>query len=523
MSSKAKPLFDLNEPAAEEEEDEENDGVLCFQPQRAIPSTTHTSDLFKATNSPRRIINNNAFSHASSVSGFQPFVRAKGIQTAETEDRKKEIDIGSAFEKEEGEWSDAEDSNMPVKLSNDLDDKSKVKSMAVLTGHGNSSTAAAVDTNSNVVIVKNENSNQGLLGADVVKDENINHGSFGVDAVKDENSNNGSLGLNVVKDENSNHGSSGLNVVKNENSNHGSSGLNVVKDENSNHGSSGLNVVKNENSNHGSSGLNVVKDENSNHGSLGLDGDSNDRKSSDSQEDRVVAPKQKDIKGAEAVHALKLANNAGKRPRIDHQKEAMLGKKRSRQTMFLNLEDVKQAGAIKTSTPKRQIPPITTRVTKDKQIHVTKDKQIQPPMTKDTKQVDQSCNESSSNVESSDLKSECNNGDMNSGLSGRPKRSISSIDLAAEDKPLPSQRQSILKQTKNAQVPSRKTVLISQNSIDPKTGGKKLPSKKPATVTNQYQDTSVERLLREVTNDKFWQHPVTLVSLSFQSGRGLGL
>ncbi|GJY04208.1 hypothetical protein Tco_0370148, partial [Tanacetum coccineum] len=470
MSSKAKPLFDLNEPAAEEEEDEENDGVLCFQPQRAIPSTTHTSDLFKATNSPRRIINNNAFSHASSVSGFQPFVRAKGIQTAETEDRKKEIDIGSAFEKEEGEWSDAEDSNMPVKLSNDLDDKSKVKSMAVLTGHGNSSTAAAVDTNSNVVIVKNENSNQGLLGVDVVKDENINHGSFGVDAVKDENSNNGSLGLNVVKDENSNHGSSGLNVVKNENSNHGS---------------------------------------------LGLDGDSNDRKSSDSQEDRVVAPKQKDIKGAEAVHALKLANNAGKRPRIDHQKEAMLGKKRSRQTMFLNLEDVKQAGAIKTSTPKRQIPPITTRVTKDKQ--------IQPPMTKDTKQVDQSCNESSSNVESSDLKSECNNGDMNSGLSGRPKRSISSIDLAAEDKPLPSQRQSILKQTKNAQVPSRKTVLISQNSIDPKTGGKKLPSKKPATVTNQYQDTSVERLLREVTNDKFWQHPVTLVSLSFQSGRGLGL
>ncbi|GJS80125.1 hypothetical protein Tco_0730006 [Tanacetum coccineum] len=485
MSSKAKPLFDLNEPAAEEEEDEENDGVLCFQPQRAIPSTTHTSDLFKATNSPRRIINNNAFSHASSVSGFRPFVRAKGIQTAETEDRKKEIDIGSAFEKEEGEWSDAEDSNMPVKLSNDLDDKSKVKSMAVLTGHGNSSTAAAVDTNSNVVIVKNENSNQGLLGVDVVKDENSNHGSFGVDDVKDENSNNGSLGLNVVKDENSNHGSSGLNVVKNENSNHGSSGLNVVKDENSNHGS------------------------------LGLDGDSNDRKSSDSQEDRVVAPKQKDIKGAEAVHALKLANNAGKRPRIDHQKEAMLGKKRSRQTMFLNLEDVKQAGAIKTSTPKRQIPPITTRVTKDKQ--------IQPPMTKDTKQVDQSCNESSSNVESSDLKSDCNNGDMNSGLSGRPKRSISSIDLAAEDKPLPSQRQSILKQTKNAQVSSRKTVLISQNSIDPKTGGKKLPSKKPATVTNQYQDTSVERLLREVTNDKFWQHPVTLVSLSFQSGRGLGL
>ncbi|GKA85396.1 hypothetical protein Tco_0807050 [Tanacetum coccineum] len=164
-------------------------------------SHIETSDLFKATNSPRRLINNNAFSHASFVSGFQPFVRAKGIQTAGTEDRKKEIDIGSSFEKEEGEWSDAEDSNMPEKLSNDVDDKSKVKSMAVLTGHGNASAAEAVNTNLNVVIVKNENSNLGSLRIDVVKDENSNPGSFGVNAVKDENSNNGSLGLNVVPNE----------------------------------------------------------------------------------------------------------------------------------------------------------------------------------------------------------------------------------------------------------------------------------------------------------------------------------
>ncbi|KAI3685395.1 hypothetical protein L6452_34637 [Arctium lappa] len=433
MSSKGKPLFDLNEPAAEE--DEESDGVFCFQPQRVVPSTTHTSDLFTTSNSPRRIINNNAFSHASSVSGFQPFIRSKGSQAPDVgEDQKREIDIGSVIEKEEGEWSDAEgsadakkSSSMPEKSTSAHDDKSQVKAMAALMDQRDSDVAVVVNSSSNV---------------------------------------------------------------------------------------------------------DDVKDENSNHASLGLDGDSIDRKSSgsrnsegdiaiDSQEDSMMAPKQRDIKGAEAIHALKLANNPGKRPKLDQQKEAMLGKKRSRQTMFLNLEDVKQVGTIKTSTPRRQNfpPPVTTRIVKESRplsasTERNGDKQIQPPMTKDAKQVDQSCNESSSYLESSDPKSECNNGDINSGPVARPKRSISGIDLAAEDKPLPNHRQSILKQptdsrqTKNAQLPGRKTALVSQNSSDPKAGGKKLPSKKPLTITTpQYQDTSVERLLREVTNEKFWQHP----------------
>lgn len=98
MSSKGKPLFDLNEPAAEE--DEESDGVFIFQPQRAVPSTTHTSDLFTKSNSPRRLINNNAFSHASSVSGFQPFIRSKVEQTSEVdEDKKRAIDIRPVVER----------------------------------------------------------------------------------------------------------------------------------------------------------------------------------------------------------------------------------------------------------------------------------------------------------------------------------------------------------------------------------------------------------------------------------------
>ncbi|KAL8225543.1 hypothetical protein R6Q57_018100 [Mikania cordata] len=397
MSSKGKPLFDLNEPATEE--DEESDGAFYFQPRRAIPSSTFNAELFKTTYSCCKIINNNAFSHASSVSGFQPFIRSKGVEKSEVnEDQKKSNDkpekSTSGTEKEEREWSDAEGSSMPEKSTLNVDDKSEIKPVVVLTDQSGSSVVNA------------------------------------------------------------------------------------------------------------SSNADDVKDENNTHGSLGLDGDSIDRKSSDSQEDSILVPKHKEIKGVEAVHALKIANNPAKRPKIDQQKEAQLGKKRNRQTMFLNLEDVKQAGTTKTFTPKRQNfpPPVTFRVVKDKQ--------IQQPIAKDAKQIDNPCIESSSYADSSDIKSECNNGDMNLGILGRPKRSISGNDLVTEDKVVVNHRQSLLKQTKNAQIVGRKSGLISQNSIDMKAGGgKKLPSKKPSTVSTQYQDTSVERLIREVTNEKFWQHP----------------
>ncbi|XP_076932417.1 putative helicase MAGATAMA 3 [Bidens hawaiensis] len=384
MSSKGKPLFDLNEPATEE--DEESDGVFSFQPQRAIPLITHTSDLFESSNSPRRIINNNAFSHASSVSGFQPFIRPKEVDKVKSElhedpkksnesnnlvEKSKSNDIVEkptpVTEKEEGEWSYAEGSSVPEKSTLSVDDKPEVKPMA------------AEDKNNN------------------------------------------------------------------------------------------------------------------DHNSLGIDGDSIHIKSNDSQEDSVLLPKSKEIKGVEAVHALQIANNANlrKRPKFDQQKEAMLGKKRNRQTMFLNLEDVKQAGITKTTTPRRQNfpPPVTSRIVKDKQ------SQSQPPITKDSKQVD--LIESSNHADANDIKTECNNGDTNLGILGRPKRSISVNDDDNDN-------------NNNNNKASRKSGLVSQNSVDNnnKTGGvKKLPSKKPPTVATQYQDTSVERLIREVTNKKFWQHP----------------
>ncbi|GMI83180.1 hypothetical protein like AT4G30100 [Hibiscus trionum] len=36
---------------------------------------------------------------------------------------------------------------------------------------------------------------------------------------------------------------------------------------------------------------------------------------------------------------------------------------------------------------------------------------------------------------------------------------------------------------------------------------KHLPSKKTTAITSSYQDTSVERFIREVTNERFWHHP----------------
>lgn len=462
MGSKGKPLFDLNEPPAED--DEENDGVFCFQPQRAVPSSSsHTSDLFAASSSAQKIANNHAFSHASSVSGFQPFTRTKGAQGAEVSGDQKSLgdvssksasskpsngedkyeasrlELGSGdyqlVEKEEGEWSDAEGSADSHRSNNSIHER--------------------LITRSNIV-------EQVKQVAEMAEDS---------------------------------YPGSGVESISCNPANH-------------------------------------INDGNSNHASLGLDSFSNDRKNSssrnsqsnckadiskDGHEDSALVPKPREAKGAEASHALKFANSSGKRPKLDQHKEAMLGKKRSRQTMFLNLEDVKQAGAIKSSTPRRQIPaPIMTRIVKEIRptlvpAELSGENQIQPT-NKDPKQVDLSCSEGNNSVESNDLKSECNI-DINSGAFARSRWLNSATDLSSEAHSSTIPKQSSLKQPadfrmhKNLQGIGRKTAVNNQNFMDSKIGVKKLPSKKQTASISQYQDTSVERLLREVTNEIFWHHP----------------
>lgn len=452
MGSRGKLLFDLNEPPAED--DEENDRIFSSQPQKALPSANpHTSELFVASAAPQGIINNNAFSHAPSVSGFQPFNRAKAaqghgveVEPKKAEDQNRRVASSSskpgngedikaasssvpgsenaaADEREEGEWSDAEGS-VDAYASNLLNEQGKASQ-----GQGISE---VVDTATGVDIKVPESSQDG----------SNSHGVLGSDQDPSDQKRNRSR-----------------------------------------------------------------------HSEANIKGE----KSVDGQEEPCLLPKQREIKGTEASHTTKGANNLGKR-KIDQQKEAMLGKKRNRQTVFLNLEDVKQAGSLKTSTPRRQNPPVVTRTVKEARTIPSPaerggEKQSQA-INKDQKQYDvSSCNEGGTSVEALEPKPECN-GDMNFGLPGRPRRLNSSSDFPAEASQPPIPRHSSWKQPadtrqlKNSQFSNKKPALVGQGSTDPKLGTKKHPPAKKQTATaNLYQDTSVERLIREVTNEKFWHHP----------------
>lgn len=445
MGSRGKPIFDLNEPPAEDEE--ENNSFFCFQPQPAVPSSSaHTSDVFTASSSSQIIVNNHAFSHASSVSGFQPFIRPKGAQAAETGgDQKSLRDMN--FSSASSKSSNGDDKTVSHLVSESVDDQVEVKEgFAERNGMANERS------------IPGGNKDVEMKPATEI----VNHGDSGpivekvscsaADNIKDKYSNTASL------DTDSNDGKHIQNVQ-----------------------------------------TNCKPDSSTN-----------------SQEESASVPKQREIKGAEAIHALKLANNSGKRPKVDQHKEAMLGKKRSRQTMFLNLEDVKQAGAIKSSTPRRQnfSQSTTTRTVKE----------IRPPsfvpaaptgdkLNKDTKQVNISYNEGSSLVDSNDTKSEFD-GDMTSGAAlNRPRRLNSTADLAAEaqmstiPRPGPWKTPTDSRQNKNLQGTSKKPTGSNQSFVDTKAVAKKLPSKKQNSGVTQYLDTSVERLLREVTNEKFWHHP----------------
>lgn len=211
----------------------------------------------------------------------------------------------------------------------------------------------------------------------------------------------------------------------------------------------------------------------------------------DGPQEQGLTVKQRELKGVEASHAVKCANTTVKR-KWDQQKETMLGKKRNRQTVFLNLEDVKQAGPIKTTTPRRQnFPqPVVTRTVRESRAG--------PP------HAEQGTLEQRSE----------SNGESQPGLVGKTRRLNGDAGPSSEGTTTSVSRQGSWKQPINSrqlkpgQSSSRQVSLGSQSSVDSKFGNKKLSTfKKPVTNSNQYQDTSVERLIREVTNEKFWHHP----------------
>lgn len=461
MGSRGRPLFDLNETPVEN--DEEVDGSSSVQPQKVLPSLSScTSDLLVSSVAPSSIVNNNAFSHASSVSGFQPFVRINNSSRLDRIDDQKRIrdlisdsaslpEVGEnsvrkevminlgtrhtqVIEKEEGEWSDGECSELHV--SQGVDEKSSASGNKDLNEQGVAGVAA-------------------------------------------------------------NNSPSGKLLKRNSRDSSPADSRKIQYD----YSSARSDILSSDITGGTSQNLNGNVERNSSMNNLG---------------DSESVPKQKEVKGVEAIHALKCANSLGKH-KLDEQKEAMLGKKRSRKTMFLNIEDAKQAGAVKSSTPKRQsVPtPSTTRSVKGaRNLRSSAERNGEKQnefAVKDQDQVDLSCNEERSSMEPIDRKSESNS-DMNAGLLARPRRLNSSNDLAAEG----NIRHNLWKQPtdsrqfKDPQSQSRKLASSSQGpqgSVDAKLVNKKNPPKRQLVTTQQYQDTSVERLLREVTSEKFWHNP----------------
>jgi len=466
MGSRGRPLFDLNEPPAEDNDD--RDGIVCIQPQKTLPSTNpHASDLFATSTAAQGIINNHAFSHASSVSGFQPFVRPKftGVPEPDAELKKagdqdtkvsskssKDEDVkvidsriqssanAQPTEREEGEWSDEDvfananggnnansngGSNANANVGNNLAQRSQASEEVATSG--------MVDGG---VVVASDCKPRNLKSSDSINDEKGSHTSIGLE---------------------SNSSEQKSNSIPNSESN--------------------------------------IKSETS----------------TDALEEPTLVPKQKEVKGIEASHALRCANNPGKR-KIDQRKEEMLGKKRNRQTMFLNLEDVKQAGPIKTSTPRRQnfSSSVVSRTIKEVRTIPAQVERV--GIAKDQKLTETTSGEGGNHAEAHEPKSD-SNGDTTGPLV-RSRRLNSETEPPAEANLPPIPRQGSWKQLtdsrqqKNTIHSNRKLGLSGQSSNDVKLGNKKhLSIKKQTPISNQSQDTSVERLIREVTSEKFWHHP----------------
>lgn len=457
-------MFDLNEPPLGD--DEENDSVVSLLPQKALPSSNpHSSTMLASSVVPQGIVNNNAFSHASSVSGFQPFVRPKASHIPE---------LGCVEQKNAG------DRNCNVASSSKLGD------------------------------VEGKNP-EGPLVSDSVAGRNVEReeGEWLDDDGAADPHRSSSL-------HESGKASRGKGTIELEDTN-ASGVVNEIVSCNGKISDSG----KGENSASAPAGLNLHPNDSESNDSHNVEGNAKIDSSNGVQEETSVGTKQKEVKGIEASYALKCANNPGKR-KMDQHKEAMLGKKRNRQTMFLNLEDVKQAGQMKTSTPRRPNFSSTTSTRSAKETRT-----IPPPseriveklgqsISKDLKRLDVSAIEGGNTAEQSDSKPDCN-GDVDAGVLAKPKKLINNNDPPAEVSQ-PSRQSSWkqpmdLRQPKSSPLLNKKPSLISQISLDSKLMNKKhLAPKKQTIINSTYQDTSVERLIREVTNEKFWQQPGMITS-----------
>ncbi|KAJ1256198.1 hypothetical protein BS78_K066200 [Paspalum vaginatum] len=459
MGSRGKMLFDLNELPAEAEEEAapvvpQEAAVVVSQPQKSLPvPTTYTPTSFQAGegSQSQRILNNNAFKHASIGSGFQPFVRSKDSNN--TKDLMKE------------------DDNL----------NSSIASSPMVENHINDNAAPKAEA-CNQVTQTIEREEGEWSDADGISE---NAGS----SVSNKDESTGTASTHVKKD--SQEGE--LHLIK--------SG-DVPKDDAATE----------------CSDAETSKDPTL-RGSTGSEISQNlECKGNQPGDDLDPCNRSKDVKGVEANYALKFANNPAKRPKLNEHKEAMLGKKRARQTVFINVEDAKQAGTMKASTPRRQSSfpaPIVTRIVKEASRGAGEkvaEKQNQQ-LIRDQRQSEMMGSERSNSADPSDQHAE-SNGDAEVGPQARSKK-MNAEESSSDGYQQPVQRQSSLKQSMELKQPkgrpfsSQRTVLTGQNTADQKPASKRSVISKKQTFANntQYQDSSVERLIREVTNDKFWHNP----------------
>ncbi|XP_048570882.1 uncharacterized ATP-dependent helicase C29A10.10c [Triticum urartu] len=211
----------------------------------------------------------------------------------------------------------------------------------------------------------------------------------------------------------------------------------------------------------------------------------------------------KGIRGVEANYALKLANNPPKRSKLDEHKVAMLGKKRARQTVIINHEDAKQAGIMTISTPRRQ-----SRAAGE----VAAGTQNQLAI-RDQRQSEMMGPERSNSATPSDRNADSSVDVELASPNWSKKMNAEMPPSDGYQQSVPRQatlRQSMdSKQFKGRPLSSQRADVTGQNMADQKRANKRsFVSKKEASANNtQYHDTSVERLLQEVTSDKFWHNP----------------
>jgi senataxin len=173
---------------------------------------------------------------------------------------------------------------------------------------------------------------------------------------------------------------------------------------------------------------------------------------------------------------------------------------------------------MKTITPRRQSSfpaPIVTRTVKEGSRGVGERATEKPsqPVVRDQKQSELIGSERSNSADPSDQNGEPN-GDVELGSHGRSKK------MNAEEPPSDCYQQSVPRQASSKQpmdpkqfksrpVSSQRAVLTGQNTADQKTANKRslVPKRQASGSNTQYNDSSVERLIREVTNDKFWHNP----------------